>query len=51
MDTRSVMETQLIGFLLYYCWAAAPASEGDDAVGFLALPLNKEAEMGWKLQY
>lgn len=25
MDTRSVMETQLIGFLLDYCQAAAPA--------------------------
>lgn len=24
MDTRSVMETQLIGFLLDYCQAAAP---------------------------
>lgn len=25
MDTGSVMETQLIGFLLDYCQAAAPA--------------------------
>lgn len=28
------METQLIGFLLDYCKAVAPASEGDSAVGF-----------------
>jgi len=35
------METQLIGFLLDYCWAAAPASEGNGAVGFPAQSLNK----------
>lgn len=40
MDTKSVMETQLIGFLLDYCPAAAPAFEGDSAVGFLAQYLN-----------
>lgn len=48
------METQLIGFLLDYCRAVAPASEGDGAVGFLAQSLNKEAERScgsWKLQY
>jgi len=44
MDTRSVMETQLIGFLLDYCRAVAPASDKDDAVGFLAQPSNKESE-------
>lgn len=48
------MATQLIGFLLDYCQAVAPASEGDGAVGFLAQSLNKEAERSygnWKLQY
>lgn len=29
MDTGSVMETQLIGFLLDYCQAAAPALKGN----------------------
>lgn len=54
MDTTSVMETQLIGFLLDYCPAAAPASEGDSALGFLAQSLNKGSERNygnWKLQY
>lgn len=54
MDTETVMETQLIGFLLDYFLAAAPASEGDSAVGFLAQYLNKGSERShrnWKLQY
>lgn len=54
MDTRSVMETQLIGFLLDYCPTAAPASEGDSAVGFLAQDMSKGSERSygnWKLQY
>lgn len=48
------METQLIGFLLDYCPAAAPAFEGDSAVGFLEQSLNKGSERSygkWKLQY
>lgn len=48
------METQLIGFLLDYCRAVAPASEGVGAVGFLAQSLNREAERSyrsWNLQY
>lgn len=54
MDTRNVMETQLIGFLLDCCLVVAPASEGDSAVGFLTQSLNKEVERSygsWKLQY
>lgn len=54
MDTRSVMETRLIGFLLDYCLAAAPASEGGSAVGFLAQYLNSGPERSyrnWKFQY
>lgn len=46
MDTKSVMETQLIGFLLDYCPAAAPASEGDSAVGFLAQYRDQKGAVG-----
>lgn len=52
MDTRSVMETQLIGFLLDYCQAAAPALRRNARLfpGIGYRPWSCEQSLGWEVK-